>query len=55
MEMQYRTIARNLCVSVGTVYNACKHFSRGIEDRINTRLLSQYDEILVIEGFHHII
>ena len=49
MELQFRTIAKNLSVSVGTVYNICKLFKDTGSckpDRTNTRSLPQHDELL---------
>lgn len=54
MELPFRTIAQNLSVSVGTVHNVFKLFEQtgsvdpSKPDRANTRVLSQYDELLVI-------
>ena len=54
MELPFRTIAQNLSVSVGTVHNVFKLFEQtgsvdpSKPDRANTRMLSQYDELLVI-------
>ena len=54
MEMPFRTIAHNLNVSVGTAYNICKLFGQTGDvnpsnpNRTNTRVLSDYDELVII-------
>ncbi len=56
MEEQFRSIAKNLGVSVGTVYNICKVFEQTgcvdarKPDRLNTRVLSlhNYNEQIII-------
>ncbi len=54
MEEQFRSIAKNLGVSVGTVYNVCKVFEQtgcvdaSKPDRLNTRALSPYNEQIII-------
>ena len=54
MELPFKTIACNLSVSIGTVHNICKRFEQTgcvdscKPDRANTRVLSQYDELLII-------
>lgn len=54
MELQMRTVAKNLSVSIGTVHNICKLFEEtgsvapGKPDRTNTRLLSKYSELYII-------
>ena len=51
MELPFRAIARNLSVSVGTVYYICKLFEQtgSVDpDRTSTRVLSQYNELVVI-------
>ncbi len=56
MEEQFRSIAKNLGVSVGTVCNVCKVFEQtgcvdaSKPDRLNTRALSPYNEQIII-GF----
>lgn len=54
MELKMETIAKNVCVSIGTVHNICELFketgsveSRSNKDQ-NTRVLSEYDELQVI-------
>ena len=54
MNLQYRDIARNLSISLGTAYNICKLFESSGEVcpkkpcRSSTRILSTYEEIVVI-------
>lgn len=54
MELQYRTIAKNLSISIGTAHNICRLFKEtgsiipSKTDRIKTRLLSEYDELLTV-------
>lgn len=54
MELPFRTIAKNLNVSVGTVHNILKLFKRSgcvepkIADLASTRVLSQDVELVVI-------
>ena len=54
MELPFKTIACNLSVSVGTVHNICKRFEQTgcvdsrKPDRVNTRVLSQHDELMII-------
>ena len=54
MELPFRAIARNLSVSFGTVYYICKLFEQtgsvdpSKPDRTSTRVLSQYNELVVI-------
>ena len=54
MELPFRAIARNLSVSVGTVYYICKLFEQtgsvdpSKPDRNSTRVLSPYNELVVI-------
>jgi transposase len=54
MDLQYRAIARNLSISLGTAYNICKRFeitgevTPKLSCRTNTRILSSHDELIVI-------
>ena len=54
MNLQYRTIARNLGIAVGTAYNICKAFKSTGEVtpikpcRVSTRILSDFEELTVI-------
>ena len=54
MELQFRTIAKYLCVAIGTVHNICKLFKEtgsvapGKPDSSNARILSKYSELFVV-------
>ena len=54
MELLFRTMAQNLSVSVGTVYNVCKLFEQigcvdpRKQDCTTMRGMTNYDELLVI-------
>ena len=54
MELPFRTIAHNLSISVGTVYNVCKlfeqtgHVDPRKQDCTTLRAMTEYDEVLVI-------
>ena len=61
MELSVRKVAHNLIVSVGTVYNTCKLFEHtGSVDRqckpnrVNTRKLSHYDELVILGLLLHV-
>ena len=54
MELTFREIANNLCLSLGTVHNHFKRFQMTCEvaptvsNRDSTRKLSQHDELIII-------
>lgn len=54
MELSFREIASNLCLSLGTVYNHFKLFDLTGEvkpkicSRENLRVLSDHDELIVV-------
>ena len=56
MELSFREIASNLCLSLGTVYNHFKLFELTGEvkpkicSRENVRALSEHEELIIVVG-----
>lgn len=54
MDLSFREIASNLCLSLGTVYNHFKRFketgdvSATASNRVSTRVLSEHEELIIV-------